>query len=99
LISVDRRPISTEKLLVLRDDGSVASHAGDANATGNRNSHRQSLQPNGAIYIFSVEDFLETGQIPITGSTPFYMDMIASIDIDTPADWDELRTLEKADAI
>lgn len=54
------------------------------------NARRQDLPvaylPNGAIYVFSVDDFEARGGFPSNGSVPFIMNARDSIDIDTPDD-------------
>lgn len=54
------------------------------------NMNRQDLPdvyiPNGAIYIFSLSEFLRTGMIPTNKSLPFVMDSDVSRDIDTEKD-------------
>lgn len=54
------------------------------------NARRQDLpvayQPNGAIYMFTVSDFLARGGFPSNGSVPFIMSATDSIDIDTVDD-------------
>lgn len=54
------------------------------------NMNRQDLPdvyvPNGAIYIFSLSEFLKTGRIPTNKSLPFVMNSDVSRDIDTEKD-------------
>lgn len=42
--------------------------------------------PNGALYVFSVEDFLSNGDIPVIGCVAFEMDGYESMDVDTSFD-------------
>jgi CMP-N,N'-diacetyllegionaminic acid synthase len=44
----------------------------------------RALNPNGAIYVFSVADFLAEGCIPRRGMAPLIMDLADSLDIDSP---------------
>ncbi len=54
------------------------------------NARRQDLPavfaPNGAIYVFRVSEFKARGGFPSNGSTPFVMNAINSLDIDTEED-------------
>jgi N-acylneuraminate cytidylyltransferase len=54
--------------------------------TANRQSLPQAYTPNGAIYIFPAERFLELGRFPIVGSYPLIMSQDESIDIDSVED-------------
>lgn len=47
--------------------------------------------PNGAIYIFSKEDFKENNAIPMRNLIPYFMNVKDSIDIDS---WYDLKTSE-----
>ena len=61
------------------------------------NARRQDLQkvyiPNGAIYIFSIKEFINRNGFPSNGSVPFIMNENDSIDID------EKEELEKAEML
>lgn len=46
----------------------------------------EAYMPNGAIYIFTVSDFIKTGKISTTKAIPFVMSAIKSIDIDRVED-------------
>lgn len=61
--------------------------------TENRQDVPTAFFPNGAIYIFSLEAFLEVGDVPIDGSIPFVMDKASSLDIDTTHDLEIARLL------
>jgi CMP-N-acetylneuraminic acid synthetase len=54
------------------------------------NARRQDLQdvfiPNGAIYIFSIQQFIDRKGFPSNGSLPFIMSEDDSIDIDEKED-------------
>lgn len=54
------------------------------------NARRQDLprtfMPNGAIYVFSVGEFMARGGFPSNGSVPYVMNEVDGIDIDTPED-------------
>jgi CMP-N,N'-diacetyllegionaminic acid synthase len=53
----------------------------------NRQNLEETFYPNGAIYIFNLQDFVDNEyQIPMSNSLPFLMSAEDSIDIDTEAD-------------
>lgn len=54
--------------------------------TANRQTLPLIHYPNGAIYIFSIKDFLELKDIPIHGCAFLVMNKISSFDIDSPED-------------
>lgn len=56
--------------------------------------------PNGAIYIFKVEDFLREEKIPRDRTIPYLMSSYDSLDIDTPEDLEiaEQRLRERLEA-
>lgn len=87
VVSVRSAALQLDKLVRLTASGLLASINTDAAATSNRQeSHDSLFQPNGAVYIFRVSDFIANGSIPITGSIPYKMDGISSIDIDSISD-------------
>lgn len=73
-----------ERLIPIFDEKEVSS---------NRQSLPKTFYPNGAIYIFTTQAFIENDhKIPIKNSIPFIMDDNVSIDIDTK---DDLLIAEK----
>ena len=46
----------------------------------------ETCTPNGAIYVFSVDEFVRRGGFPSNGSVPFFMSPDESIDIDDAQD-------------
>jgi len=87
VVSVRSAVVHLDKLVRLTASGLLSSFNTDAAATSNRQeSSRSYLQPNGAIYVFRVADFVVQDGIPITGSIPYRMDTISSIDIDNKSD-------------
>jgi len=58
---------------------------------------RQKLPPlfysNGAIYIFTIRDFLKNNSIPVEKCIPFKMTELDSLDIDTNNDLDEAKRI------
>jgi len=61
--------------------------------TANRQTLPSMYFPNGAIYIFSIGDFLQRQDVPVHGSAPYLMDKYSSIDIDSPTDLQLARLL------
>lgn len=61
--------------------------------SANRQSFDPVYRPNGAIYIFSYDEFLKTNKFPILGALPYVMSEDESVDIDTQADFDEAKRL------
>jgi CMP-N-acetylneuraminic acid synthetase len=57
----------------------------------NRQSFDDVYRPNGAIYIFSYDEFKKTGKIPIMGALPYVMSVEDSVDIDTAADFEQAK--------
>ena len=53
-------------------------------------------QPNGAIYWFSLEQFLITGKIPRHGVFPYVMQEADSVDIDTIEDFQQAEKILKS---
>ena len=87
VVSVRSGDINLDKLVCLSDSGLLSPYNTDAAATSNRQASSMSyLQPNGAIYIFRVADFVAQNGIPVNGSIPYRMDAISSIDIDNEDD-------------
>lgn len=61
--------------------------------SANRQSFDAVYRPNGALYIFSLSEFLKTGKFPIMGALPFVMSEDESVDIDTQADFEQAKAL------
>ncbi len=70
---------------------------------GLSNARRQDLQdtyvPNGAIYIFTIAEFLKRKGFPSNGSLPFIMSSNDSIDIDDKEDLKIADNFLKAKAL
>jgi CMP-N-acetylneuraminic acid synthetase len=49
----------------------------------------------GSLYIFSVSDFLETGQIPVMGALPYIVSGVNTFDIDSEMDLKVAQELGK----
>ena len=84
-MSIVEPSLSREKFLQV-DRQKRLRPIGKGSPTSNRQSGSQYFYPNGAIYIFTVEDFLELGDIPVKGSLGYLMDKRSSLDIDDAID-------------
>jgi CMP-N,N'-diacetyllegionaminic acid synthase len=73
--------------------GKLKSLFDETLANANRQTLPVAYYPNGAIYIFSVSEFIKRSRFPSDGSVPYVMNERESIDIDTEAD---LAKLEEA---
>ena len=83
----DIEPMHFEKFYeVAEPDTLGATAAKSKKKSSNRHSLKRFFYPNGAIYIFTVEQYLESNKIPVEGSKIFEMDRIESWDIDEPLD-------------
>ena len=85
IIGIDGSPAYAQKYLFLSDDGTVSPCVPEA-ATMPRQALTPSFKPNGAIYIFSVEQFLSCGDVPIDGARAYRMNGVANVDIDDADD-------------
>ena len=86
IVSVCEVSEHPEKMMYLDSFGFLQSVLPKSLATSNRQSLSPKLIPNGAIYVFSVNEFNLLNDIPITGSHPFHMSREESLDIDTEYD-------------
>lgn len=86
LISVRLVSDHPEKMLVIDADGRLQSYGEVGRSSDNRQALSAVWYPNGAIYIFSIQDFSESRSFPTSGSVPFEMSDAASIDVDSSLD-------------
>lgn len=75
-----------QKSVEISQDGTVCPIFDEHSVTANRQSLPSTYRPNGAIYIFTLEQFLKNRKIPITGSHPYVMNSTESMDIDSNFD-------------
>ena len=85
VVSIVEPSLSRAKYLQV-DRQKRLSPIGKDSPTMNRQSGSRYFYPNGAIYIFTVADFLELGDIPVKGSIGYLMDKRSSLDIDDAID-------------
>jgi CMP-N-acetylneuraminic acid synthetase len=86
LVAVVRSHQLPQKTLVINEVGMLALGPAGVDPGENRQGLAPSVYPNGAIYIFSVGDFSERGDIPVIGAQPFLMGKVESLDIDDSED-------------
>ena len=87
VVGVKRVNQHPAKMMKIGNDGLTSEiQIFDSSPTANRQQLDQFWYPNGALYIFSVKDFLECGDIPVFGCLPFEMSEYESMDVDTPFD-------------
>lgn len=84
-VSIVEPSLSREKYLQL-DWQKRLRPMGGSSPTMNRQSGSQYFYPNGAIYIFTIADFLKMGDIPVKGALGYLMDKRSSLDIDDALD-------------
>lgn len=88
LISVYKPDKSPYKCFVCSTSGYLEGLISKDAPFMNRQDLPEVFMPNGAIYIFSIADFLKESRIPVNRIVPFIMTTEESIDIDTRADLD-----------
>ena len=87
VVSVTPMKQHPAKALRLLTNGRVGPAALDGQVPGaNRQILPEYLYPNGAIYVFTVADFLASKDVPLSGAVPYLMSQIESMDIDTETD-------------
>ena len=81
-------PVRTHpsKMVRVGAEGRLEAYSAQFKPTSNRQSLDTLYSPNGAIYVFSVGQFLNHGDFPILRSIPLLMDEQSSLDIDTQPD-------------
>lgn len=83
----DKEPMHFAKFHNVADPNTIGALAAISKQnSSNRHSLNRFFYPNGAIYIFTIEQYLESNKIPVEGSKIFEMNRIESWDIDEPLD-------------
>jgi CMP-N-acetylneuraminic acid synthetase len=95
VISVKEVEEHPEKMFRLDSSGTLVHYLNETNATENRQTLGKYFYPNGAIYIFCFQSFLEAGAFPTRDSTPYYMNKLDSVDIDSEDDLIIARMIEE----
>lgn len=91
LVSVKTASPSVLKTYALQPDGTMTGLFSANAPYTSRQEFPTLLSPNGALYIFRVEDFTDQNQIPRSGVIPFLMDEASSLDIDSHDDLEQFR--------
>ena len=73
------------------EQNTLLPYDSNSSATSNYQDLPEILIPTGSIYIFLVSDFQKFGVIPLTTATPYVVDGIDSLDIDSSIDLDLAR--------
>ncbi|WP_064605362.1 acylneuraminate cytidylyltransferase family protein [Photobacterium sp. J15] len=95
VLSVFEPKHSAAKAYQVEEDGSIKGLLFDDAPYCRRQDLPMTLQPNGAIYLFSAEQFIENVQIPRKHVFPLIMSENDSADIDTAEDLKDVELLMK----
>lgn len=87
LVSVSKIEFEIQKTFVLQENGFLKGLLSPEAPFSRRQDLPDVFLPNGAIYIFSAEQFNISSRIPRDKIYPFVMDAVNSIDIDTLEDF------------
>jgi len=79
------------KMFYKSEQNTLIPYDSNSSATSNYQDLPEILIPTGSIYIFLVSDFQKFGVIPLTTATPYVVDGIDSLDIDSSIDLDLAR--------
>lgn len=93
VISVFEPKHSPVKAYKIDDRGQLEGLYGPEAPYQPRQELPKAFQPNGAIYLFSVDAFIVEGGIPKSNVYPYFMDESDSVDIDDQQDFDLAETL------
>ena len=96
LISVMRLRKSPFKSFVISESGNLQSLFNEQLSNARRQDLQDAYIPNGAIYIFTIAEFLSRKGFPSNGSLPYIMSYNDSIDIDDLEDLKIADNLLKA---
>ena len=83
------------KMLKVNTSGALEEYQQESNPTANRQSLPKVLIATGSLYIFSVSDFLKSGQIPVSGALPYIVSGVNSFDIDSELDLELAQEIGK----
>ncbi len=95
-LSLSTKSIVPEKLMKLDYDRKSLAEFQSGMASSNRQDNTSYYLPNGAIYWFKYQDFLQNGTFPLEGAAPYFMSEINSIDIDRFEDLEQVRMIMEA---
>lgn len=74
------------KILGLDSKGKLKEFMVNGIPTANRQSLPLAVIPSGSLYIFTVQDFLSSSSIPVSGAQPIYVSGMYALDIDNEAE-------------
>jgi len=97
LISVYAPEKSPYKCFIRDQSGYLTGLVNNEAPFMNRQELPEVFMPNGAIYIFSIEEFLRGKSIPVNRVIPFIMNERESLDIDTQDDVDLVEKIMQKD--
>lgn len=86
LVSVSEMEKSPFKSFILDNQGLLKSLFEEKMSNLRRQDLPRTFNPNGAIYVFKMSDFLRRKGFPSNGAIPFIMSREESIDVDTELD-------------
>jgi CMP-N-acetylneuraminic acid synthetase len=86
LVSVTHMRKSPFKSFILSESGRLKSLFDEKLSNARRQDLQDVYMPNGAIYIFSIQEFIDRKGFPSNGGIPFIMSEDDSIDIDEKED-------------
>jgi CMP-N,N'-diacetyllegionaminic acid synthase len=95
-LSLSTKAIVPEKLMMLNNDRNCLIEFQAGKAASNRQDNASYYLPNGAIYWFKYQDFLQNDTFPLEGATPYFMSEINSIDIDRFEDLEQVQMMMEA---
>ncbi len=96
VISVFEPAHTPVKAYIEKSDGSIAGLYKENAPYSRRQDLPNAFQPNGAIYVFSVNKFKEYNQIPRGNVYPYVMSEYESVDIDTLDDLIKVESILKS---
>ena len=94
-ISVKHSKELPQKTLKIDGNGELIKPDWDVSPSSNRQLMDRFVYPNGAIYIFRIDEFLDSNDFPIIGGIPYLMSTLASIDVDDEDDLHIARGLAR----
>jgi len=95
-LAVHSKPIAPEKLMSLNLGLESLSEIQAGFASSNRQEIKSYYLPNGAIYWFKYQDFLQENNFPVEGAAPYFMSELSSIDIDRFEDLEQAQKIMEA---
>jgi len=99
VVSVVKIPASLERIVIIDNFSLKALRAIPSMPSKNRQDLTEVYTANGALYLFSIEEFLRQGDIPILESVPYLMTQHDSIDIDSIEDLEFARLIETVSSL